>query len=345
MLSRFKQFFRQPAVAIDLGTARTRLSACEPGIITEKPSVVRNIRRSGRARHPDPYIAYLNDKFVQTPLRGGVVVDVNAAVSLLKPLFSRIHKGVRKPVFLACAPTDSSDRERQRLMEAICKAGAAKGAVIPEPLAAAVGAGMDPAKPSAQMLVDIGEGVTDMAVFREGRIIFSAALRTACSDIHKALRTATVARHRVLPYPAEVERMTHAMGSSGRSTQASTENSLSVRGMDIVKGVEVDIEVSNDEIIQAMGPVIARILNLITLGLKRMPEDIDREISLAGICLTGGGSCINGLDRLLALETGHDIWVPPDPMRTVINGAVQILRNMKEMESWWETINWPQPSI
>ncbi len=340
MLFRFKQILKRPTIAIDLGTASTRMYACEPEMITEEPSIIRTIRKNEHNKEMDPYIDYLNDKFVQSPLRGGVVVDVNAAVQLLKPLFNRVHKGFRQPVSLACAPTDSSEKERKRLSEALLKAGASHVAIIPEPWAAAIGAGMDPAKPYSQMLVDIGEGVTDMAVFRGGRIVFSAALRTACFDIHKALRGAIISRHRVFLHSPEVESLTHVMNSNIDS-QPFEQVSIPVKGMDVVRGVEASIEVTNTEIIKAMEPVVARILSMIKTSMRRLPKDISHEISRSGICLTGGGSCIKGMDKLLSLNADQSVWVAPDPVHAVINGAVQTLHKMKEVEFWWEKINWP----
>jgi rod shape-determining protein MreB len=191
----------RPNIAIDLGTANTRISASGFGQITEEPSLIRHTQHDTTVHGPDKYITYLNSKLVSMPLRGGVIVDIHNAISLLKPLVKRTHKGLRQPVSLACAPTDSSEKERKLLAEAVLHAGVSHVAIIPEVWAAAIGAGIDVTLPYAQVLIDIGEGVTDMAVIRDGRLVFAAAVRLACADLQKAVRTAIIARHKVCLYP------------------------------------------------------------------------------------------------------------------------------------------------
>jgi len=340
MLPLVKQIIKKPNIAIDLGTANTRIYACERGTITEEPSLVRSIRKNKNEKKPDPYVEYLNSKLVSFPLRGGVIVDVNAAVSLLKPLFNRVRKGFRQPVSLACAPTDSSEKERKLLREAILHAGASKVAIIPEPWAAAIGAGVDPTLPHAQMLIDVGEGVTDMAVFREGRFVFTSAVRTACFDIHKALRRTVILRHRVFLYRVEVEKLTHEIDSS-LNEKPVKDKIITVKGIDIAKGFEVSTQVTRREVITAVKPVICGILNMIESGLQKLPEDISREVSESGIWLTGGGSCIKGMAGLVESRTNLNVRVAPDPVYAVINGAIQTLQYWKDKASWWENIPWP----
>lgn len=339
MSSIFRKIIARPNIAIDLGTANTRVYAFEPDMIAEEPSMVRNIRQD-KNNDPDAYIAYLNSRLASFPLRGGVVVDVNSAIKLLKPLFKRVNKRLRRPVSLACAPTDSSEKERSLLAEAIISAGCSHVAIIPEPWAAAIGAGIDPTLPSAQLLIDFGEGVTDMAVIRGGKFIFTSAIRTACFDIHKAVRTAIISRYRVFVYPSDIERLTYKVDTILESKTYPLET-IRVKGIDIVQRREVAIEVSNMEIIGAIEPVIYKILKMIETGLRKLPENIYHEISKSGICLTGGGSCIKGIEKIISLRTKLNVKVAPDPIHAVIRGASQTLRCWEKQELWWDNIAWP----
>lgn len=340
MFAGLKKIMLRPNIAIDLGTANTRIYASDLGQITEEPSLIRHIRQDTGAHGPDKYISYLNSKLVSMPLRGGVIVDINNAISLLKPLVKRTRKGLRQPVSLACAPTDSSEKERKLLAEAVLHAGASHVAIIPEVWAAAIGAGIDVDRPCAQVLIDIGEGVTDMAVIRDGRLVFAAAVRTACADLQKAVRTAVIARHKVCLYPAEVERLTHEIVSFSQP-RTLPGKPITVAGVDIIKRCEVRVAVDNSEILNALEPVADKILRMIDAGLRKLPARLAGEIVESGICLTGGGACIKGIDRLIAARTKLDVRVGVDPIHSVINGAIQSLQYWQGKKLWWENIDWP----
>ncbi|MFZ5775386.1 MAG: rod shape-determining protein [Thermodesulfobacteriota bacterium] len=342
MPSIVERILGQPCVAIDLGTANTRVHACGQENIAEEPSLVRHVSERD-ADSPDAYIAHLNAKFVSSPLRGGVVVDVNNAISLLRPLLRRTRSLLRQPVSLACAPTDTSEKERKWLADAILGAGATHVAIIPEPWAAAIGAGLDVTAASARMLVDIGDGVTDLAVIRDGRLVYTTAVRTACHDLRQAIRNAVLSRYRISLYPADLEQLTHVAGSGLDSSAAAAAASreIPLRGMDIVRRCEVELTVRQDEILAAMEPVLEKMLGMIERSIRKMPEWYAAEVCDTGICLTGGGSCIKGIDRLIAARTNLTVRIAPDPVHAVINGAIQTVRYWKERQDWWEQIAWP----
>jgi rod shape-determining protein MreB len=343
MLSILKQIVTQPNIAVDLGTANTRIYASELDKTTEEPSLIRQINCNHNDQASDEYISYLNSKLFSTPLCGGVIVDVKNAIALLKPLVKRSTKGFRHPVSLACAPTDTSDKERELLAEAVLKAGASHVAIIPEVWAAAIGAGLDVNLPSAQVLIDIGHGVTDLAVIRDGRLIHACAIRTACGDLQKAVRSVVIAMHKVCLYAAEVERLTNEMPAMCQP-RGYCPKLIAVEGIDIFQRRKVTIEVNNQCVISAMEPVVNRILRMIESGLKKLPQNISREISDSGICLTGGGACIKGIDRLIASRTNLEVRTVADPIHSVINGAIRTLNGWKGKENWWEHIAWPKLS-
>jgi rod shape-determining protein MreB and related proteins len=340
MLSFIEKIVGQPCVAIDLGTANTRLYACGQEAIAEEPSLVQHVKENVQACCPDEYSAHLNTRFVSAPLRGGVVVDVNNAISLLRPMFRRAGGRLRYPVFLACAPTDTSERERKRLVDAILGAGAAHVAIVPEPWAAAIGAGLDATLPSAQLLIDIGEGVTDLAVISGGSLVFTSAVRTACHDLQQAIKNAVLSRHRVTLYPAELEKLTHEIGSR-LDHDGAVPDPLTLSGFDIIRRHQVQITVRHEEIVSAMEPVLAKILKMIEASIRKIPSRFAAEVHDSGICLTGGGSCIKGIDRLIATRTNLAVRIAPDPKHAVIKGAIQTLQACKEKDGWWKSITWP----
>ncbi len=342
MFSIIRNLFAPPSIAIDLGTANTRVYACELREFKEERSQVRHVQPEGvSSESSDHYVDYLNSKLVSAPLRGGVIVDVNNAINLLKPLLKGAHRGFRQPVSLACAPTDTSEKERKLLSEAVIHAGARHVAIIPEVWAAAIGAGLDVSHPAAQLLIDIGEGVTDLAVIRDGRLVFTSAIRTACSDLQKEIRNAIIARHKVCPFPDEVERLTHEVRTMAQPDPR-PDSILTVRGMDIIKRREITVEVPDREITAAMAPVIQKILRMIEFTFNRLPEQVACELCESGICLTGGGSCITGMDTLIEGRTNLPVKIAQDPIHSVINGAIQTLEYWKGKERWWENIAWPR---
>ncbi|HYE76236.1 MAG TPA: rod shape-determining protein, partial [Blastocatellia bacterium] len=181
--SEIRKTIADPDVAIDLGSANTRLYAHGRGLIADEPSIVKMRSDNGRIEAVGISAAFsfksANHAFI-SPVSSGVVKDIKAASALLAPLMRRARGiGLIKPRVLACAPTDACEEERAALIEATRRAGASAVVLAPEPLAAAIGVGMEVELPHAQMIIDIGDGVTDIAVIRSGELIITDAVRTA----------------------------------------------------------------------------------------------------------------------------------------------------------------------
>lgn len=343
MLARLKQIMAQPNIAVDLGTANTRVCAPDRAVLSEEPSQLSQITRGDVQQIKDEYIAYLNSKLFFAPLRGGVIVDVDKAAQLLRPMVRKSKKSLRPPVILACAPTDTSEKERALLAKAVLDAGARRVAIIPEVWAAALGAGLDVDRPSAQALIDMGHGVTDLAVIAGGRLIAAMAVRTACGELQKAVRSAVIERHKVYLYARDVEMLTnHVAALAERQRPAPSKSCFS--GMDIIKRRKATIELDDGDVVRALEPVVERIIGMILRGLRQLPTEIQGQIARAGISLTGGGACVKGMDTLIARHANLEVRVAPDPIHSVINGASQALESWKERDGWWEQIAWPRLS-
>lgn len=343
MFGKLTQLVEPISIAVDLGTANTRLYAFGTEGIIEKPSSI-SIVQNQAATLKDEYFRYINTILATAPLRGGVIVDLKNAVSLLKPLIVKTKKFFKDPVALACAPIDTTNAERTLLCSALVGSGASRVSMIPEVWAAAVGAGIDISEPTAQLLIDIGEGVTDLAVFREGRIVFSSAIRVACADIHKAIRSSIMARHKIKIYEHELEGLTNEISAIICAAE-STPGFIRISGIDVGKRCEASMTIDHKAVIDALVPVIDKMVGMIAKSLRKIPEKHYSEILESGICLTGGGACIEGMDRLIAAKTGMAVKITPDPLHAVINGAALMLKCWNGQKGWWDNIAWPRLTV
>ena len=330
MAYRFISYLRKtvadPDIALDLGTANTRLYARGQGLIADEPSIVRMQTDTGRIEEVGISAAFsLKDKqhSIVSPLRAGVVADVKATTALLTPLLRRGRRmGILRPRVLVCAPTDACEEERAALIEAPRSAGASAVAIAPEPLAAAIGGGMDVASEHAQMIVDIGDGVTDVAVIRLGSLLVTDAVRIACSDLNQAVSDLAAERYSLKLYQKEAERLVQKIGATNPQNLTS---SFIVAGDDVRTGSLRRVNIYGHEIAAALNPVLKEIVTAIQQAVRNLPPEIACEVIESGIRLTGGGACLPGITTLIANETNLAVKPVREPMHAVINGARQML--------------------
>lgn len=319
----FRRLIASPDLAVDVGTATTRLCTGGQSRLFERPSVA--CRTSSRPFKVFGGRVHRDDKPpVPVPaLRAGVVVDCEAAAAVIETLFHSVRRlGLVKPRVLACAPTDVSAEERSALVRAVEIAGGTPIEVVPEPLAAAIGADLDISSPYAQMIVDIGEGVTDIAIIRSGRLIHTSAIRVACSDLHSVVRDVVSTRYGADLSVEEAARLTRIMGAMFPSALPERIVARSV-GKDGTS--EIDVAVRHRDLWSALDPVYIKIVGQIGMALSELTPSVSCEVIESGICLTGGGALLRGIsDRILA-ETRISTRVAEYPMRAVISGAKKML--------------------
>lgn len=294
-------------IAIDVGTAATRLHAPDRLSPLVRPSLV---WRAGAA-HP--------------ALRGGVVTDAEAASAVVGDLMRSIPRTrLRRPRALACVPTDASVEERARLVEAVMCAGAGAVSVVLEPLAAAIGAGLEPSLPRAQLLVDIGEGVTDCAVVRDGELVATSALRVAVADLRAATKAWIESTSGVRIATVEAERVLREVGV-GPMVRARRPVLVVGRPLHGVGPVPVAIEI--DALHAALDPLVDSITACVGRFIAELPSEIAEDALESGLCLTGGGALLSGMLERLVGETATAVRRAPDPLRAVIDGARRIMEN------------------
>jgi rod shape-determining protein MreB len=277
--------FLAPDLAVDLGSSTTRIASVCGRFTLEAPSMVGETRA----------------------LRGGVVVEPECAAEILRPLFAQARRfSLGRPRVVATVPTDANREERLALEESVRRAGAAAVSLAPEPLAAAIGAGLDLGLPYAQLVVDIGHGVTDCIVVRSGQIIESRARRVGCGDLEEAL-----VRHRA--------------GKRGRGRKGKALTTEAAREMLIEKGLALA---------KALSPADESILGFVESFVREVPDDVGAELVESGIDLTGGGALLPGLADALARRTGLRVRRFPDPLRAVVQGGRRMIRSVAEQGAW-----------
>lgn len=310
-------------VAVDLGTARVRVFAHGRGLVADEPSVV-HVRRSPVALVGAGTTALAAEgSFPVRPLRDGVVRDVRCAGWLLSVMLRRARGlSLVRPTVLACVPSDADAEEIEALRESLRNAGAARTTVVPEPLAAALGAGLDLSSPHAQMLVDVGDGVTDVAVVRNGIVEETLAVRVGCSGLRAAVMDRIACLLGVVPSEAAGEELVRrAQPDGARGDPLSVELTLDPAHPGSRAGTA---SVEREVIAAAMEPVVEAIVEVVREAWKRLPAQASREVIENGLWLTGGGACLPMLVQRISRGTGIQTRVAADPLHAVIRGASRI---------------------
>lgn len=320
-------------LAVDVGTATTRLSARGCPRLIERPSAA-----SPEEIHRRRWFDRLRTRpsAQREPaipaLCAGVVVDCDAAAGVLESLFRSVRRiGFVRPRVLACAPTDASHEERSALLRAVQIAGGRPIDVVPEPFAAAIGAGLDVSSAFAQMIVDIGEGVTDIAVIRSGTVIHTSAVRVACSDLNGAVQRLLLARHGVPLSRTESARLTRIVGAT---VPRALPDVIRLHTFDEGKSLEIDLAVRRDDLWEVLDPIYSTIVACVAATVRELPASIGCQVIESGICLTGGGSLLRGMPARILAETRIAARVPDRPMHAVIDGAGKILSAGLAAHTW-----------
>lgn len=261
-------------------------------------------------------------------LECGVIVDPETTVEVLRPMLrQRLHSSIKRPRVLACTPTDVTAAERLAVETCIMEAGASSVLIVPEPLAAAVGAGIDIGCRYAKFLVDFGDGVTDCAVIRDGQVMASLAARVGCGDLRKAVHSFTRTALGCEITEAEADRIIRKVG-------------LACCGEEICSGMEGgtarQLPIQIAALQQELWRVVSRMLAPIKALLKDLPSAVGAEVIEDGIFLTGGGALLPGMCEAVATRSRIETRIVPDPLGAVIQGACTMLPFAATLKLWNE---------
>ena len=313
-------------IGIDLGTASVLVYVKGKGVVLKEPSVVafdRNtnkIKAIGEAarlmlgRTPGNIVAV-------RPLRQGVISDYTVTEKMLSYFISRtVGKSLfgRKPRISVCVPSGATEVEKKAVEDATYQAGAREVSIIEEPVAAAIGAGIDIAKPCGNMIVDIGGGTADIAVISLGGVVVSNSIKVAGDDFDEAIVRFMRKKHNLLIGERTAEEIKINVGTVYKRPENLT---MDVRGRNLVTGLPKTVTVTSEETEEALREPAYQIVDAVHNVLERTPPELAADISDRGIVLTGGGSLIQGLEELIEEKTGINTMTAEDPLTAVAIGT------------------------
>ena len=325
--------FTSNDIGIDLGTASILVYIKGKGVVLKEPSVVAIDRENGKiqaigeearlmiGRTPGNIVAV-------RPLRQGVISDYTITEKMLKYFIDKSvgKKTFRKPRIAVCIPSGATEVEKKAVEDATYSAGAREVKIIEEPVAAAIGAGIDISKAVGNMIVDIGGGTADIAVISLGGTVVSTSIKIAGDDFDEAIVRYMRKKHNLLIGERTAEDIKITIGAAYRRPEVLT---MEVKGRNLVTGLPKTIEVNSDETLEALREPAMQIVDSVDNVLERTPPELAADVYERGIVLTGGGSLLSGLDALIEEKTGINTVIADNPLTAVAIGTGKFIEGVK----------------
>ena len=322
-------------IGIDLGTASVLVFVRGKGIVLNEPSVVALDKNTGKllkvgeeaqamlGRTPGNIIAI-------RPLREGVISDYDMTERMLREFIHKVAGvSVFKPRVIICVPSGITEVEERAVIDAGISAGARKVYLIEEPVAAAIGAGIDIAKPDGHMVVDIGGGTADIAVISLGGVVESASIKIAGDQLNEAVVKYMRRKHNLLVGERTAEEMKKQIGCVFPKDE---EEVMDVKGRCLLTGLPKVVAVSSTEMMDAFEEPVERIMEAIHSVLERTPPELVADISTNGIVMTGGGSLVSGFDKLVTARTGIHAVIADEAISCVALGTGKSLADLNSLQ-------------
>ena len=322
-------------IAIDLGTANTLIWLRGKGVVINEPSVV------ARSVHNDKIVAVGKEakqmvgrthREIETvrPLQDGVIADFKMTDGMLQGFIRKINLNrLARPRMVICVPSGVTEVERRAVKDSGERANAKEVYLIEEPVAAAIGIGLDISRPIGNIIVDIGGGTTEIAVISLNGVVTKETIRIAGDEMDEAVLQWFRNEHKLEIGIAMSEHIKKSVGSAMRNNQADT---IAVKGRDLVSGIPKTIEVSADEIRQALKDPVNNIVEAVKRALEHTPPELAADILERGIILAGGGSLLRGIDQIIRERTNIPVSVAEEPLLSVVRGTGMVLENLKKYE-------------
>lgn len=312
-------------IGIDLGTASILVYIRGKGVVLKEPSVVAFDRDTNKikaigedarlmlGRTPGNIVAV-------RPLRQGVISDYTVTEKMMKYFIQKAigKKTFRKPRIAVCVPSGVTEVEKKAVEDATYQAGAREVCIIEEPIAAAIGAGIDISKPCGNMIVDIGGGTSDIAVISLGGTVVSASIKVAGDDFDEAIVRHMRKKHNLLIGERTAEDIKIKIGCAYPLPEVEY---MDVRGRNLVTGLPKTVKVSSEDTEEALREITSQVVDTIHSVLEKTPPELAADIADRGIVLTGGGSLLRGLEELVYSRTGINTMTAEDPMTAVAVGT------------------------
>lgn len=323
-------FFRS-SLGIDLGTASILVFVKGKGVVLQEPSVVAidqytneflavgEEARNMLGRTPGNIIA-------MRPMKDGVISDFNITERMLKYFIKKaLRRNILRPKIIICVPSGITEVEKRAVIEASQQAGAWKTYIIEEPIAAAIGAGIEITEPNGNMIVDIGGGTTDVAVISLGGIVVNRSIKIAGDECDEAITRYLRNKYKMMIGERTAERLKVNIGCAYPMEE---EKFLDVKGRNLLTGLPVNQKVSSTDMLRALAVPVREIAEAIHTVLEKTPPELASDIYKDGILLTGGGALLYGLDKLIKERTGVEVYIAENPIQCVAIGTGKSLDSL-----------------
>ncbi|MFT5208125.1 MAG: rod shape-determining protein MreB [Candidatus Omnitrophota bacterium] len=323
-------------MGIDLGTAITLVTVRGEGIVISEPSVVAIEKGSGKVlavgeeakrmlgRTPGSIIAI-------RPMKDGVIADFEITEAMLRYFIAKAHKRrfLVRPRIVIAIPSGITEVEKRAVKDSATHAGAREVYLVEEPVAAAIGVGLPIQDPAANMIIDIGGGTTEIAVISLAGVVYSKSIRIAGDELDEAITAHVKKTYNLMIGERTAENIKIKIGSAYPLDEELT---MEVRGRDLVAGLPKSVQVSSEEIREALSEPVQSIVESVRITLERTPPELSADLIDRGIVMAGGGALLRGLDKLLSEETGLPVHIAEDPLSAVAKGTGHVLSNIKYLK-------------
>ncbi|MEM7384185.1 MAG: rod shape-determining protein [Verrucomicrobiota bacterium] len=320
-------------IGIDLGTANTLINVKDQGIVLREPSVVAVKAGTSEVlavgadakrmlgRTPGNIVAI-------RPLKDGVIADFEITEAMLRYFIQKVHnrRTMARPRVVIAVPSGITEVEKRAVKESAEHAGAREVYLIEEPMAAAIGAGLPVQEASGNMIVDMGGGTTEVAIISLSGIVYSRSVRVAGDELDEALVQYMKRAYNLMIGERTAEEMKMRLGSA---YPVGKETSMEVKGRDLVAGLPKTINITSQEVREAMLEPLNTIVDAVRITLERCPPELAADLVDRGLVLAGGGAMLRGFDKLLSEETGLPVHVAEDPLSAVAEGAGKVLNELE----------------
>ncbi len=323
-------------IGIDLGTATVIVYVKGKGVVLREPSVVAIDKNTGEVlavgKEARKMLGRTPGNIIATrPLRDGVISDYTVTEKMLKYFINKVcGKYIFAPRMMICVPSLVTEVEKKAVIDAAGQAGARKVYLIEEPLAAAIGAGLDISKPCGNMVVDIGGGTTDIAIISLNGTVISTSIKVAGDKFDEAIVRYIKRKHNIAIGERTAEDLKINIGCVYPKIQ---DNDMQIRGRDLTTGLPKTITVYSSEMLEALGSCANQIIEAVHSILEKTPPELAADISEKGIYMTGGGCLINGLDKLIQEATGINVMIANDAVSCVALGTGKALNELETFDN------------
>ena len=321
-------------IAVDLGTANTLMYMVGKGIVLNEPSIVafdkstKKIVAIGNEAREMIGRTHRDIKTIR-PMKDGVIADFEIAEGMLRAFIKKVHSNwLPSRRIIIGVPSGITEVEKRAVRDSAEHAGAKEVHLITEPMAAAIGIGLDVNAPVGNMVIDIGGGTTEIAVIALSGIVNEESVRIAGDEMDNAIIQYFKKNYNILIGERTAEAIKCEVGSA---MPLDEEIIIQVKGRDLVAGIPKTSEVSSVEIREALSEPINAIVDAVKLSLERTPPELSADILDRGIMITGGGALLKGLDERLRLETSLPVHVAEDPLSAVVRGVGKVLENLDNL--------------